>query len=119
MLENLNFELFVDSLKLKVTGEEFVWFNFQKTKYVYDQKEGRFKAVQFPVDRIYYHYFSSKGYISDSDIASAKQLYGNNRQVGRLGAYRWEEGLKFTLDRYDLLLHYSLTLSPATLHDPW
>jgi len=64
-----------------VTGEELVWFSFQKTKYVYDLNEGRFKAVRFPVDCSYHHYLSSKGYSSDTDIAAAKQLYGSNRQV--------------------------------------
>ena len=61
------------------TGEEQLWFNFQKTKYLYDAEEKkRFEAVPFPVDLPLKDYQNWKGYQEDEDVAKVKRKYGDN-----------------------------------------
>jgi hypothetical protein len=60
------------------TAEKQIWFNFQKTKYLYDKKDNTFKAINFPVDSQLMHYIDSKGYQHDTQIAEAASYFGLN-----------------------------------------
>ncbi|KAL3282728.1 hypothetical protein HHI36_005899 [Cryptolaemus montrouzieri] len=58
--------------------ETQVWFIFQKTKYVWDDNKKSFRGVEFPIQKSFKEYLSSKGYQEDSDIQKATQHYGKN-----------------------------------------
>ena len=75
----------------KVTREQLIWFMFQKTKYVYE--EGKFKLLEFATDHSYGHYHGWKGYLDDSQVAAARQMYNKNK-LGRRERRDWgkEEG---------------------------
>ncbi|XP_019619059.1 PREDICTED: manganese-transporting ATPase 13A1-like isoform X1 [Branchiostoma belcheri] len=65
--------------KDKTSGEEQIWFNFQKIKYVYDAEEKKqFRAVEFPVDLAMRVYQSCRGYQEEADISRASAKYGKN-----------------------------------------
>ncbi|XP_066294107.1 endoplasmic reticulum transmembrane helix translocase-like [Branchiostoma lanceolatum] len=65
--------------KDKNSGEEQIWFNFQKIKYVYDSEEKKqFRAVEFPVDLPMKTYQSCRGYQEEADITRASAKYGKN-----------------------------------------
>lgn len=57
---------------------------FQKTKYLYDQKEGRFQLLKFHTSETYAYYRDCRGYTTDMKAEAAKQLYGKNKWVGLL-----------------------------------
>ncbi|XP_071948299.1 endoplasmic reticulum transmembrane helix translocase-like [Antedon mediterranea] len=57
-----------------------IWFNFQKTKYIYDFEEKKqFKAVEFPIDHSIGYYMDSKGYSDEGEVEAAKSTFGLNR----------------------------------------
>lgn len=64
--------------------EEVIWFEFQKTKYIYDHEEKKqFQAVAFPVDYKFKRYLEWKGYVDAEEdgvdrVAKAKRQYGDN-----------------------------------------
>ncbi|KAJ8038836.1 Manganese-transporting ATPase 13A1 [Holothuria leucospilota] len=67
--------------------EEVIWFEFQKTKYIYDHEEKKqFQAVAFPVDYKFKRYLEWKGYVDAEEdgidrVAKAKRQYGDNGMV--------------------------------------
>ncbi|XP_006817256.1 endoplasmic reticulum transmembrane helix translocase-like, partial [Saccoglossus kowalevskii] len=59
-----------------------IWFNFQKTKYIYDAEEKKqFLAVKFPVDHSMEFYQGWKGYKDEMEIFKAVKQYGSNSVV--------------------------------------
>lgn len=68
----------------KLTGEQLIWFMFQKTKYLYDKEEGRFQPLTFRTSEPCAFYYDCRGYTTDMTAEQAKQLYGKNKWVGLL-----------------------------------
>ncbi|XP_068689455.1 endoplasmic reticulum transmembrane helix translocase-like [Montipora foliosa] len=63
----------------KETNKEIIWFNFQKTKYVFDSDEKKqFCQVAFPINESMEHYNNCKGYLEEADVDRAKRKYGLN-----------------------------------------
>ncbi|PFX11560.1 putative cation-transporting ATPase 13A1, partial [Stylophora pistillata] len=63
----------------KETQKEVIYFNFQKTKYVYDGEEKKqFCQVAFPVNETMDHYNSCKGYQEEAEVEKGKKIYGSN-----------------------------------------
>ncbi|XP_067057939.1 endoplasmic reticulum transmembrane helix translocase-like isoform X1 [Acropora muricata] len=63
----------------KETKREIIWFNFQKTKYVFDSEERKqFCQVAFPINESMKHYNCCKGYQEEADVDRAKRKYGLN-----------------------------------------
>lgn len=63
----------------KETQKEIIWFNFQKTKYVYDSEEKKqFCQVAFPINETMEHYNNCKGHQEEADVERAKRKYGLN-----------------------------------------
>jgi len=61
------------------TQKQVIWFNFQKTKYVYDSEEKKqFCQVAFPINEAMEHYNSCKGYQEEVEVERAKKKYGLN-----------------------------------------
>ena len=58
---------------------------FQKTKYLYSEKEGKFQLLTFHTAETYSFYRDCRGYTTDMKAEQAKQLYGKNKWVGQLG----------------------------------
>ena len=67
----------------KVTKDPLVWFMFQKTKYLYEEREGVFKPLEFPVGLPCSHYHSWPGLASSAAVDAARQKYGKNRSVSQ------------------------------------
>ena len=62
------------------TGEEEVWFIFQKVKYMYDAEEKKqFVPLPFPVDWSINRYMEWKGYAEEEDLKQAQAKYGCNK----------------------------------------
>ncbi|XP_022101040.1 manganese-transporting ATPase 13A1-like [Acanthaster planci] len=65
--------------KAKESKKPQLWFIFQKTKYIYDAEEKkRFQSVQFPTNLPLRDYQNWKGYTEDTEVAEAKDKYGDN-----------------------------------------
>ncbi|KAK7094549.1 endoplasmic reticulum transmembrane helix translocase-like [Littorina saxatilis] len=65
----------------KEEGEE-LWFQFQKTKYLYDGDEKKqFVHVTFPIDHSVNFYMDWKGYQDDEEVAAAEKKFGINQMV--------------------------------------
>lgn len=63
----------------KEEGEE-LWFQFQKTKYLYDGDEKKqFVHVTFPIDHSVNFYMDWKGYQDDEEVAAAEKKFGINQ----------------------------------------
>ncbi|XP_073242423.1 endoplasmic reticulum transmembrane helix translocase-like [Porites lutea] len=63
----------------KETKKNIIWFNFQKTKYVFDSEEKKqFCQVAFPINESIEHYNSCRGYQEEADVERAKRKYGVN-----------------------------------------
>ncbi len=72
--------LFFIITKIDETGKEDLWFNFQKSKYLYDAEEKkRFEPVAFPVDLPLKDYQNWKGFQEDEDVTRAKRRCGDNQ----------------------------------------
>lgn len=66
-------------LQEKETQKQVIWFNFQKTKYVYDSEEKKqFCQVAFPISEAMEHYNSCRGYQEETEVERAKKKYGLN-----------------------------------------
>ena len=68
----------------KVTNKQLIWFMFQKTKYLYNEEEGRFQPLTFHTSETYSFYRDCRGYTTDMKAEAAKQLYGRNKWAGLL-----------------------------------
>ena len=70
---------FFCTLQEQETQKQVIWFNFQKTKYVYDGEEKKqFCQVAFPINEAMEHYNSCKGYQEEVEVERAKKKYGLN-----------------------------------------
>lgn len=66
-------------LKREVVNQhQQLWFEFQKTKYVYDIKSATFKTIEFPIDRDISFYKRWAGYSDPNEMQMIDQLYGRN-----------------------------------------
>ena len=63
--------------------EKVIWFQFQKTKYIYDTKEKKqFIPIEFPLNHTLKYYNESKGYcLNEAQIADATSYYGINKMI--------------------------------------
>ncbi len=65
---------------VKESGEEEMWFNFQKTKYIYDAMERKqFYPLSFPDDHSIKHYMDWRGYQDEGEMKAAESMYGPNK----------------------------------------
>jgi cation-transporting ATPase 13A1 len=63
-------------------AEKITWFNFQKTKYIFDREKKQFKPIEFPLDNSLSFYLDSKGYSqSEQQIQDAQSYFDLNRMV--------------------------------------
>ena len=80
----MKFNCFIDKCFIYIsqdgeTQKEAIYFNFQKTKYVYDSEEKKqFCQVAFPVNETMDHYNSCKGYQEEAEVEKGKKIYGSN-----------------------------------------
>lgn len=80
----MKFNCFIDRCFICIsqdgeTQKEVIYFNFQKTKYVYDSEEKKqFCQVAFPVNETMDHYNSCKGYQEEAEVEKGKKIYGSN-----------------------------------------
>lgn len=58
-----------------------LWFNFQKIKYVFDWDKKTFRPVEFPTNKSYKEYKTSKGFADDDELHQAEQTYGRNEMI--------------------------------------
>jgi cation-transporting ATPase 13A1 len=58
--------------------EETIWFNFQKTKYLYERDKKQFVPLDFPVSETIQTYMESKGLQEEHDIKHAENTFGKN-----------------------------------------
>lgn len=67
-------------VRLFKSGDEksVVWFMFQKTKYIFNDEIGQFKAIEYPTDLSIKTYQDWRGYESEKDLTNAEQFYGKN-----------------------------------------
>jgi cation-transporting ATPase 13A1 len=64
------------------TAEKVTWFNFQKTKYIFDRERKQFKPIEFPLDNSLAFYLESKGYgQSEQQVQEAQAYFDLNRMV--------------------------------------
>ena len=63
--------------------EKVIWFQFQKTKYLFDAKEKKqFRAVEFPINHSLAYYLDSKGYAqTEQQIVDAQAYYDLNKMI--------------------------------------
>ncbi|XP_041968450.1 endoplasmic reticulum transmembrane helix translocase [Aricia agestis] len=59
----------------------YVWFIFQKSKYVYDWDKKSFHTVIFPVNKTFEEYMESKGILDDESIDAAEKEFGKNEMI--------------------------------------
>jgi len=63
-----------------VSGEEEIWFIFQKLRYVYDADEKKqFQEVKLPADLTFRQYMDWKGYQDDEEIRKAEKTFSKNK----------------------------------------
>ncbi|CAL4059528.1 unnamed protein product, partial [Meganyctiphanes norvegica] len=58
---------------------ESLWFNFQKTKYLWDGEERKqFQGLEFPVSELKRQYNDWRGYQDDAELGQVERKYGLN-----------------------------------------
>lgn len=63
----------------KDTGQEVIWFKFQKAKYIYDSEEKKtFCPVYFPINETFEYYQNWKGYQEEDVLIKTRSKYGAN-----------------------------------------
>lgn len=55
-----------------------LWFMFQKTKYVYNDKSNKFVTIEFSCDEKISHYKQWKGYNDHNEVQLIERQYGRN-----------------------------------------
>lgn len=60
------------------SGEDTIWFSFQKTKYIYDFETNKFKVLSFPINLEIKDYQNWKGYQDDIELAAIEKRFGRN-----------------------------------------
>lgn len=61
-----------------IAKKSTLWFMFQKTKYVYDDKSNKFVTIEFSCDEKISHYKQWKGYNDQNEIQLIERQYGRN-----------------------------------------
>ena len=62
--------------------EKTTWFNFQKTKYIFDKDKQEFKPIEFPLENPLSFYLDAKGYSqSEQQVAEAQSYFDMNKMV--------------------------------------
>lgn len=61
-----------------VAKRQTLSFNFQKTKYVFDEKTQQFSSIEFPCDKPLAYYRDWKGYENPDELYLIDRLYGHN-----------------------------------------
>lgn len=65
-----------------MSGEEEIWFTFQKLRYVYDAGEKKqFQEVKLPTDLTFQQYMDWKGYQDDEELRKAEKTYSKNKYL--------------------------------------
>ncbi|RWS12635.1 manganese-transporting ATPase 13A1-like protein, partial [Dinothrombium tinctorium] len=64
--------------KATETTPNCIWFMFQKTKYIYNEKLDKFEVLKFPVNLTIGEYLDWKGYTEENDLIVAERTYGKN-----------------------------------------
>ena len=65
-----------------MSGQEEIWFVFQKLRYVYDAEEKKqFQEVRLPVDLTFQQYMDWKGYQDDEELRKAEKTYSKNKYL--------------------------------------
>ncbi|XP_060590702.1 endoplasmic reticulum transmembrane helix translocase-like isoform X1 [Ruditapes philippinarum] len=64
--------------KIMEDDQETIWFNFQKTKYLYERDKKQFVPLDFPVSETIQTYMESKGLQEEHDIKHAENTFGKN-----------------------------------------
>lgn len=69
--------------ELNQAAEKVTWFQFQKTKYIFDSKEKKqFKPIEFPLNNTLASYMESKGYSqSEKQIQDALSYFDLNKMI--------------------------------------
>lgn len=63
-----------------MSGEEEIWFIFQKLRYVYDAGEKKqFEEVKMPTDMTLRQYMEWKGYQDDEELHKAEKTFSKNK----------------------------------------
>ena len=71
-----------------MSGEEEIWFVFQKLRYVYDAGEKkRFEEVKLPTDLTFRQYMDWKGYQDDQELHNAEKTFNKNKYYSVLTQY--------------------------------
>lgn len=60
------------------SDQPLLWFEFQKTRYMYDRDSGRFESLVYPTDLPLLNYLRSRGYDQEELLKSAQQRFGHN-----------------------------------------
>lgn len=61
-----------------IQKQTVLWFIFQKTKYVLNEKTGHFAAIELPCDQKLSYYKEWKGYVEQEDVQMIDRQYGRN-----------------------------------------
>jgi len=65
-----------------VSGEEEIWFTFQKLNYFYNAGEKKqFEEVKLPTDLMFRQYMDWKGYQDDEELRKAEKTYSKNKYL--------------------------------------
>ncbi|XP_053209621.1 endoplasmic reticulum transmembrane helix translocase-like [Panonychus citri] len=64
--------------KISDDNSEILWFRFQKTKYIYNEKDGQFEVLKFPVNLNLSFYLEWKGHQEENELSLAEKHYGKN-----------------------------------------
>lgn len=64
--------------KISDDGQEVLWFRFQKTKYIFNERLEKFEVLKFPVNLNLSFYLDWKGHQEENDLALAEKHYGKN-----------------------------------------
>lgn len=67
-----------DVTSIKQTGKPVLWFEFQKTKFTYNDKIQEFTTAEFPCDGTISFYRQWKGYQEPHEIQAIERQYGRN-----------------------------------------
>lgn len=62
----------------KINKRDILWFMFQKTKYIFDEKSRKFITIEFPCDEKISQYKSWKGYADMNELSFIDKQYGHN-----------------------------------------
>ena len=71
-------KLIMPLFSFQADGKDEIWFNFQKTKYMFDPEVNTFVTLTFPVSNTIATYLESKGLQEEEEIKQTENIYGKN-----------------------------------------